>query len=120
MTFEEVQAFYSGKLDLIGNLGASLKFDLGNQFLLLDGRTKPATVSSSQENADCTIITSLDSLSKMLKGEISGLDAFSTGKLRLEGEAKVALKFFRLRGGSLPSAATNPRLVTGHLLLTRP
>ena len=67
----------------VGNdsgLGKSLKFDLkGEGFIFIDG----ATVSNDDAPADLTMTIATDDLIAMGKGELDGMAAVMSGKLKL-------------------------------------
>jgi putative sterol carrier protein len=78
-------------------LGTTLKFDCGSEgIVVIDGASTPNTVSNDDINAACTIGLSLDTLSRMLLGEIEPTTAFMMGKLKVSGDMSVALKLQRL------------------------
>jgi putative sterol carrier protein len=74
-------------------LGATLKFDCGDDgVIVIDGRSKPNTVSNDDRDADCTVGLTLGDLESMLAGDLAPTTAFMTGKLRVEGDMGVAMK----------------------------
>jgi putative sterol carrier protein len=96
MNVDELAVFYSSQLEAFGQLAATLKFDFGDDALFIDGTVTPAIIRRSNEKADCTVKTIPATLTRIINREISGFDAYSTGKLRLEGAAAIALKFVAL------------------------
>ncbi|HET9811962.1 MAG TPA: SCP2 sterol-binding domain-containing protein [Sphingomicrobium sp.] len=71
--------------------GKMVKVDFGDQgTVLLDGTAEQ--VSESDGAADTTIKTSWDDWQKMAAGELDGMTAFMTGKLKIEGDMANAMQ----------------------------
>jgi putative sterol carrier protein len=78
-------------------LGASLKFDCGDDgVIFIDATQVPNIVSNEDVAAPCTVGVALDDLEKMMKGDLDPMAAFSLGKLRLDGDMGVAMKLGNL------------------------
>lgn len=70
----------------------SLKFDCGaDGIMVLAGKE----VSMDDRPADCTITITLDSLKKLLKGELNPMTGLVMGKLKVSGNPTVALELAR-------------------------
>jgi putative sterol carrier protein len=81
------------KMGQNSNLGAVLKFDLGDDgVIVLDGKSEPNTVSNDDVDADCTVGVALGDLKAMIAGDLDPMAAFSLGKLRIDGDMGVAMK----------------------------
>lgn len=87
------------KQELIGKMqdnrawvaGKTVKLDFGDEgLILLDGAGEQ--VSESDGPADTTIKTSWDDWQKMAAGELDGMTAFMTGKLKIEGDMSNAMQ----------------------------
>ena len=71
--------------------GKTVKLDFGDQgIVLLDGAN--SQVSENDGPADTTIKTSWDDWQKMAAGELDGMTAFMTGKLKIEGDMGNAMQ----------------------------
>ncbi len=71
--------------------GKTVKLDFGHQgVILLDGAG--SQVSETDSPADTTIKTSWDDWQKMAGGELDGMTAFMTGKLKIEGDMSNAMQ----------------------------
>ena len=71
--------------------GKSVKLDFGGQgVVLLDGANSQVTENDAP--ADTTIKTSWDDWTKMASGELDGMTAFMTGKLKIEGDMSNAMQ----------------------------
>ena len=91
------------KQELVGKMqdnqawvpGKTVKLDFGDQgVILLDGAN--SQVSENDGPADTTIKTSWDDWQKMAAGELDGMTAFMTGKLKIEGDMGLAMKLQKL------------------------
>ena len=71
--------------------GKTVKLDFGDEgVILLDGAA--SQVSENDGAADTTIKTSWDDWQKMAAGELDGMSAFMTGKLKIEGDMGNAMQ----------------------------
>ena len=81
-TMQENQAWVPGK---------TVKLDFGDEgVILLDGAN--SQVSENDGAADTTIKTSWEDWQKMAAGELDGMTAFMTGKLKIEGDMSNAMQ----------------------------
>lgn len=73
----------------------SVKFDTGGDgVIVIDG----ATISTADQDTDCTIKLSLSDLEDMISGELNPTTAFMTGKIKIEGDMSVAMALSQLIG----------------------
>jgi putative sterol carrier protein len=71
--------------------GKTVKLDFGDQgVIMLDGQSQQVTENDGA--ADTTIKTSWDDWQKMAGGELDGMTAFMTGKLKIEGDMSNAMQ----------------------------
>jgi putative sterol carrier protein len=71
--------------------GKKVKLDFADEgVILLDGAGQ--TVSEEDGAADTTIKTSWEDWQKMAAGELDGMTAFMTGKLKIEGDMGNAMQ----------------------------
>jgi putative sterol carrier protein len=87
------------KQELVGKMqenqawvpGKTVKLDFGDEgVILLDGAAQQ--VSENDASADTTIRTSWEDWQKMAAGELDGMTAFMTGKLKIEGDMSNAMQ----------------------------
>ena len=79
---QEGQAWIAGK---------RVKLDFGDQgTVMLDGAAQ--AVSEEDGAADTTIKVAWDDWQQMASGQLDGMTAFMTGKLKIEGDMGVAMK----------------------------
>jgi len=71
--------------------GKTVKLDFGDEgVILLDGAEQKVTQNDAP--ADTTIKTSWEDWQKMAAGELDGMTAFMTGKLKIEGDMSNAMQ----------------------------
>ena len=70
-------------------LGGTVKLVVDDQTVLV---TPEGEVSSSDEEADCTMTIDSETMQSIMNGETSGQAAFMTGKLKVTGDMGIALK----------------------------
>lgn len=73
-------------------LGATIKFLLDDQPILIDGTGEKNEVSQEDKEADCTIITSGETLQKLKSGELNPMMAVMSGKVKIQGDMGLAMK----------------------------
>jgi len=76
----------------VAPLGAKLKFLLDDQPLMIDGTGETNVVSADDGEADTVIITSLETLVKLRKGELNPMMAVMGGKVKIKGDMGLAMK----------------------------
>ncbi|WP_421702259.1 SCP2 sterol-binding domain-containing protein [Aliiroseovarius sp.] len=79
-----------------GGFEGSLKFDCGADgvIVLADG-----AASTTDQDTDCTIRLSTDNLTKLLTGKLNPMTSVMMGKLKVSGNAGVAMKLGALLKG---------------------
>jgi putative sterol carrier protein len=71
--------------------GKKVKLDFGDQgVIMLNGVEDQVT--ENDDSADTTIKTTWDDWQKMASGELDGMTAFMTGKLKIEGDMGNAMQ----------------------------
>ncbi|MEO0897203.1 MAG: acyl-CoA dehydrogenase family protein [Bacteroidota bacterium] len=73
-------------------LGSKLKFDFGQEQLMIDGTGASNQVSTSNEEANCTVQVSLDDFKSLVKGQLNPMSAVMSGKIKINGDMGVAMK----------------------------
>jgi putative sterol carrier protein len=92
MSVSEIEAAFASRLDQFGDLGATVKFDFGDDRLWIDGTQKPATMSHEDKDADCTLTITPENLIAIQQGKLDATMAFMTGKLKVKGNTAIAMK----------------------------
>lgn len=91
----QYQQFLEGlraHVDRIKPFGKSIKFSFPEGQIVIDGRGEKTSVSEGDIDADCTIITKLEHLDKMRRGELNPMMAMMSGKLKIKGDMGLAMK----------------------------
>jgi putative sterol carrier protein len=74
-------------------VGFNIKFDLGDDgIILVQGEEAPNRVTNEDGAAATTIIMSAENFAAMMSGELSSMNAFMSGKLRIEGSMEKAMQ----------------------------
>jgi len=95
---ESLLAGLRSRADALRNLGYRVRFDLTDleESILLDASARGAAPSlepaEGDEEADTVLRLASADLEKLMRGKLSPMFAFSTGKLRVEGSKGVAMK----------------------------
>ena len=93
MSLEAVTAGLKEKVGVDCGLGAKLKFDFGDDGLMvLDATQVPNTVSNEDSDVQCTMVLSIENFMEMAEGKLDGTAAFMSGKLKIQGDMSIAMK----------------------------
>ena len=93
MSLEFVTAGLKEKVGEDCGLGAVLKFDFGDDgILVLDATQVPNVISNDDADAACTMTISLADFMAMAEGKLDGTSAFMSGKLKIQGDMGIAMK----------------------------
>lgn len=73
-------------------IGGTLKFVIDDLVVFIDGTGNSNVVSQSDEEADCTITTSADTLMELQSGDLNPMMAVMGGKVKIGGDMGLAMK----------------------------
>ena len=73
-------------------IGGTLKFVIDDLTVFVDGTGSGNVVSQSDEEADCTITTSADTLMELQSGDLNPMMAVMGGKVKIGGDMGLAMK----------------------------
>jgi putative sterol carrier protein len=80
----------------VGNdcgLGSRVKFDLKDDGVIwVDATTVPNVVSNENNDADCTLVMTIQDFVEMNEGRLNSTTAFMMGKLKIVGDMSIAMK----------------------------
>lgn len=77
----------------LGTFGHTVKFDFEEDgILFVDATQNPPVISESDEDAEVTLTTSLETFEKIVDGKQDPNIAFMMGKLKVKGSMGLALK----------------------------
>ena len=92
-TLEEITEGMRERIGEDCGLGATLKFDFGDDgIVFLDADTVPNVVSNEDNEADCTIKISKDNFESLAAGDLDPTTAFMMGKIKIQGNMGIAMK----------------------------
>lgn len=73
-------------------IGATLKFEIDDHRVFIDGTGDTNVVSEGDGEADCVITTSLETLMKLQSGDVNPMMAVMGGKVKIKGDMGLAMK----------------------------
>lgn len=76
----------------VSPIGATIKFMLDDNALLIDGTGESNVVTTEDKEADCTISTSVETLLKLKSGDLNPMMAVMSGKVKIKGDMGLAMK----------------------------
>ena len=79
-------------------IGASIKFQLDDHIIYVDGKGDSNVISTDDKDADCLIISSLDTFKALQSGDLNPMMAVMSGKVKIKGDMGVAMKLQSLLG----------------------
>jgi putative sterol carrier protein len=96
MEIDQIRQDLAFKVKNIDPIGKKLKFKLDDDVILINGSGSTNVVTDVDEEADCTIIMSIETYLKLQRKEIKPLIATLTGKLKVKGDIGLAQKLKQL------------------------
>jgi putative sterol carrier protein len=91
MELDKITEQFQKMAEKVGNLGKSLKFVVDNQVVFIDMTGETPKISTEDQEADTTIITSLATLEDLKNGG-NPMTAVMTGKIKIKGDMGLAMK----------------------------
>lgn len=92
MDFSLVVEQMSQQAGNVSPIGATIKFVLDDQPIFIDGTGDSNVVSQDDNDAECTIITSVETLEKLKSGDLNPMMAVMGGKVKIKGDMGLAMK----------------------------
>ena len=87
-----IRAELAANVKKIDPLGKLLKFNLDDNYILIDGTNGDNRVSDENIDANCTITMSIDTYLKLQRKEIKPFIATLKGQLKVKGDIGLAQK----------------------------
>lgn len=92
MTIEDIVSGIQEKADGADPIGNSLKLNIGEKIVHIDGTGDKNEVTSEDKDADCVVSISEDNFKDLVKGDLNPMMAFMSGKIKIKGDMGVAMK----------------------------
>jgi putative sterol carrier protein len=93
MSLESITDRIRQKLAYAAQIDARIKFDFAEEgCIFLDATTNPPVLSHEDEEADLTFLCTLETMENILSGTQDPNLAFMFGKLKMQGDMKLAMK----------------------------
>jgi len=92
MTFDIIVEEIRKQAENVSPIGAKLKFVLDEDILMIDGSGDQNIVSTEDDEAKTTIITSKETLVKLKSGDLNPMMAVMGGKVKIKGDMGLAMK----------------------------
>ena len=93
MTFQEINERIIALAAEKGGQGISFKFAFPGGIIVVGA---DGSVSNENLDSDCTISTTEETFTSILKGELNSMMAVMTGKVKISGDMSVAMKLTNL------------------------
>ncbi len=94
MSQEAIISAFQQQASNVDPLGAKIKFVLDEHAIIIDGTqdNNDVRVSDAEEEADCTISTTMEDFMKLKNGDLNPMMAVMTGKVKIKGDMGLAMK----------------------------
>jgi len=86
------------KAEAAETIGGTLKFEVGDLIVYVDGSGNSNIVSQENNQADCTIATTAEVLLDLKNGDLNPMMAVMGGKIKISGDMGLAMKVQSLLG----------------------
>lgn len=73
-------------------IGSTLKLQLDDECIFIDGTGEDNVVTSEDKDADCTVSITKENFKALVKGDLNPMTAFMMGKVKVSGDMGVAMK----------------------------
>jgi len=82
----------------VAPLGAKFKFVLDDNIIFIDGTGDSNVVSTDDQEADCTMTSTVEVLQQLKAGDLNPMMAVMSGKIKIKGDMGLAMKLQGLLG----------------------
>jgi putative sterol carrier protein len=98
-TLQEVTERVRAAVGDNSGLDATIKFKFADQgTLYIDGKAHPNQVHNADEDSDITISLSMDNFIRIIDKELNPKLALMTGRMRLRGDIRIAMRLDKVFG----------------------
>lgn len=98
MSFEQTIEKVKEKANEVAAIGKTLRINLGDQIIYIDGSGDHNEVTMEDKEADCIVTLTEDTLQGLATGSINPMMAVMSGKVKIKGDISVAMKLQSLLG----------------------
>lgn len=96
---EQITQRVQGAVGAASGLDARIKFNFGKDgFLYIDGKSSPNQVHNTDQDSDITITVSMENFERIIDKKLNPKLALMTGKMRLKGDIRIAMRLDRVFG----------------------
>ena len=81
-----------------GDMDSVVKFVFDDGCVRVDDTVTPPNVSNEDKDAHCTITLNNETFIQLLNKETSSMNAFMSGKMKIDGDMSVAMKLSSIFG----------------------
>lgn len=92
MTIEQFAQGLAAHAENVQPFGKSIKFSFPEGAVVIDGSGEKTRVHTDDVEADTTIISKLDHIDRIRKGDLNPMTAMMTGKLKIKGDMGLAMR----------------------------
>lgn len=98
MTLQDITAQFEAQSGNFPSIGKSIKFQFNEGAVFIDLNGAAPQISNADNDADCTIITSIETMEQLRSGSLNPMMAMMSGKIKVKGDMSVAMKLQSLLG----------------------
>lgn len=92
MNLEAIFAGMQEKAAKLDPINATLKLAVGDLNVYVDGTGDSNVITQEDKEADCVITASMETMQKLMAGDLNPMMAVMTGKVSIKGDMGVAMK----------------------------
>ena len=98
-SLEQVTERVRASVGVESGLDARIRFKFGDgEFLFIDGKSVPNRVDNSDAESDIVITVSRENFEKIVDKQLKPQVALMTGRLRLRGDIRIAMRLDKVFG----------------------
>lgn len=98
MTLQDITAQFEAQSGNFPSIGKSIKFLFNEGAVFIDLNGTSPQISNADSDADCTIVTSIETMEQLRSGSLNPMMAIMSGKIKVKGDMSVAMKLQSMLG----------------------